>query len=295
MGLAVVNDPRSIGESATGVMVWWISLSVISVVNIVGWIIVARGQPRRVRDLEPSLESTRRWQLGLSALFVMGCAFGSFLPRAEAQRICLYDSWISAAVISRAVATVAELSMVAQWMLFLREYARGIQTTARATLGLALSRLLVPLIAIAEVFSWYTTLTSNFIGSVVEESTWALTASLLVVGLASIWPRYRRARRRLISTMIVFNVAYVIFMCSVDVPMYLGRWRADQARGKTYLSVSQGLSDATHRRVVTRAWADWRDEIPWMTLYFSAGVWGSLALVQVRPFRDHADSIAPAI
>ena len=256
MGLAVVNEPRSIGEPSAAVLVWWIGLSVISLVNIVAWIVVARGQARRTRGLEPALRSTRRWQLGLSALFVAGCAFRSFLPRAEAQRICLYDAWISAAVISRAVATVAELSLVAQ------------------------------------VFSWYTTLTSNFIGSVVEESTWALTASLLVMGLASIVPRYRGARRRLIATVIAFNVAYVMFMCSVDVPMYLRRWRADQARGKTYLSLGQGLADASHRRVVTRAWADWRDEMPWMTLYFSAGVWVSLALVQVRPFRDREDSVA---
>ena len=292
MGLAVVNEPRSIGEPSAAVLVWWIGLSVISLVNIVAWIVVARGQARRTRGLEPALRSTRRWQLGLSALFVAGCAFRSFLPRAEAQRICLYDAWISAAVISRAVATVAELSLVAQWTLFLREYARGARVKGQVGLGLALSWLLVPLIAMAEVFSWYTTLTSNFIGSVVEESTWALTASLLVMGLASIVPRYRGARRRLIATVIAFNVAYVMFMCSVDVPMYLRRWRADQARGKTYLSLGQGLADASHRRVVTRAWADWRDEMPWMTLYFSAGVWVSLALVQVRPFRDREDSVA---
>ena len=48
----------------------------------------------------------------LSALFVLGCAFRSFLPRAEGQRICLYDSWWSSAILSRSVATVAELAQL---------------------------------------------------------------------------------------------------------------------------------------------------------------------------------------
>jgi hypothetical protein len=27
------------------------------------------------------------------------------------------------------------------------------------------------------------------------------------------------------------------------------------------------------------AWEIWREEVPWMTLYFSIGVWPSLAMV----------------
>jgi len=82
-------------------------------------------------------------------------------------------------------------------------------------------------------------------------------------------------------------------MCLVDVPMYRRRWRADQALGKHYLSLAEGWRDASTRRVVTRAWSDWRDEMPWMSLYFTAGVWISLALVRSPPGRDakRVDSI----
>jgi hypothetical protein len=232
--------------------------------------------------MEPRVRRARRSQLALSALFVLGCAFRSLLPRAEGQRICLYDSWISAAVISRAVATVAELSLVAQWTIFLREYARG----ANARFAMALSFLFIPLITNAEIFSWYTTLTTNFIGSCVEESTWAVTAFLIVVSFSTLWNRYQGARRRIIGVCIASLTVYFVFMCSVDVPMYRARYRADQARGKHYLSVADGWHDASNRRVVTRAWSDWRDEMPWMSLYFTAGVWISLSMVRVRPFRD---------
>jgi len=271
------------GQS-TGVLVWWALLTAASAANIVFWIVVARNFARKAPSMEPSVRRARQWQLALSALFVLGCAFRSLLPRAEGQRICLYGSWISAAVISRAVATVAELALVTQWTIFLREYARGVN--ARVAMGLSV--LFIPLIVNAEIFSWYTTLTTNFIGSCVEESTWAVNAFLIVVGFSTLWNRYRGARRRIIGVCIASLTCYFIFMCSVDVPMYRARYRADQARGKHYLSIADGWHDASNRWVVTRAWADWRDEMPWMSLYFTAGVWISIAMVRVRPFRDAA-------
>jgi hypothetical protein len=269
------------GQS-TGVMVWWAILTVASAGNIVFWIIVARKFARQAPSLEPSVRRTRKWQLALAAIFALGCAFRSLLPRAEGQRIVLYESWLSAVVISRAVATVAELSLVAQWTIFLREYARGVN----ARLAMALSILFIPLIMNAEIFSWYTTLTTNFIGSCVEESTWAVTAFLMVVSFSTLWGHYTGARRRIIGVCIASLTVYFIFMCSVDVPMYRARYRADQARGKQYLSVSDGWRDASTRRVLTRSWRDWRDEMPWMSLYFTAGVWISISMVRVRPFRD---------
>ncbi len=272
-------------------MVWWAILTVASAANIVFWIVVARGFAHRAPSMEPDVRRTRQWQLALSAAFVLGCAFRSLLPRAEGQRIVLYDSWISAVVISRAVATVAELSLVAQWTLFLREYARGVN----ARLALALSWLFIPLIMNAEVFSWYTTLTTNFIGSCVEESTWAVTALLMVISFSTLFNRYEGARRRIIGVCVASLAVYFIFMCSVDVPMYRSRFRADTARGKQYLSVADGWRDAATRRVLTRAWVDWRDEMPWMSLYFTAGVWISISMVRVRPFRDARRAAATAL
>jgi hypothetical protein len=77
--------------------------------------------------------------------------------------------------------------------------------------------------------------------------------------------------------------------------MYLSRWQADEARGRVYLALGQGLTDAWTRRVVTFSWEEWRAEIPWMTLYFSVCVWWSLALVHApRSGPDQApDQPAP--
>jgi hypothetical protein len=51
----------------------------------------------------------------LCGAYVFGCAFRSFLPRADVQRICLFDTWLSSVIVGRSVATVAEVCFAAQW------------------------------------------------------------------------------------------------------------------------------------------------------------------------------------
>jgi hypothetical protein len=207
-------------------------------------------------------------------VFVFVCAFRSFLPRAEGQRFCLYDSWISDAPIARILATVAELAFVAQVALVLHAAAR----LAGSGKAAAISKTLVPLIALAEIFSWYTALTTNFIGSVFEESTWALTFSLAILGFALLRHHFDGALKRGITAAIVIAFGYVLFMCTVDVPMYWHRVLRDQATGQHFLSVADGWADSWSRRVVTLRWEDWRQEMPWMSLYFSVAVWLSIAM-----------------
>lgn len=255
-------------------MAWRVVLAAISLLNVSVWLYVAWTVVRRA-SANGGLQPPHRWQLALSALFVFGCAFRSVVPRADVQRIVLYDTWISSVMVGRSVATAAELAFVAQWALALREIA----TAARAEIVAAISRLMVPLIVVAEMFSWYAVLTTNYLGNALEESTWTLTAALMVSSCIILWPRAKAAGRRFLGTSIVVGGAYFIFMCLVDVPMYLARWRLDQGLGRRYLTFAEGLRDAATRWTVTHQWHDWRDEIPWMTLYFSVGVWTSLAMV----------------
>ena len=50
------------------------------------------------------------------------------------------------------------------------------------------------------------------------------------------------------------------------------------AGGRQFFGLFSGLHDVATRWVVTRDVAQWRDEIPWMSLYFSVAVWTSLLL-----------------
>jgi hypothetical protein len=271
--LLLCQRPAAFQSSA--VVAWWAVLCALAVLNVGAWELTARLVARRSATAEASVGRFRRWQLLLSAVFVLGCAFRALFPRADVQRIGLIDSWLSSALVGRSVATAAELCFMAQWALLLHAAARD--TGSR--FGVAVAWLVVPLIAVAEVCSWAAVLTTCYLGHVAEESIWTLCAALLLVACLLVWWRCRAARGPFLAAALVLGALYVAFMCTVDVPLYVSRWRADEASGRAYLALGPGLHDAWSRRVVTFSWADWQAEIPWMTLYFSVCVWWSLALV----------------
>jgi hypothetical protein len=80
---------------------------------------------------------------------------------------------------------------------------------------------------------------------------------------------------------VVACASAALVMLAVDVPMYLARWRHGRRSGLRYLPLMEGVKDALRRRRVARLWSEWKPEILWMSLYFSAGVWLSFCLVFV--------------
>ena len=265
---------------STGIVVWTTFLRATTAFNLCAWAFVAASLVRSKSTLTPGLYAIRRRQLLLSTLFVLGCGFRATLPRADVQRICFHDSWLSSVAMGRSVASVAEVAFIAQWALLLREGARkaGVRGVS------VVSRMLIPLIVLAELFSWYAVLTTNYLGNVLEESTWTVVSALAIGGFVVLWIRFRGRLRRFVATSLALLIPYFVFMCFIEVPMYVSRRRADTLSGRTYLSLDQGVPDSAFRRVVTRKWEDWRGEVPWMSLYFSTGVWVSLSLVRAPDF-----------
>jgi hypothetical protein len=260
---------------SASVIWWWSLLCAVGALNIVAWSFSAVALNRRQAVLPAEAYTVRRLQLILSAVYVFGCAFRAALPVYDVPRFCLFNCWLSSVIVGRSVATLAELCFVGQWALMLRETAR---TTGSVFAKIA-SLVMVPLIVIAETCSWYSVLTTSNLGHVAEESIWAIAAALLVVSLMTIWPRCTTTQRRLLTAGCVAGVAYVAFMVFVDVPMYLSRWLADEAVGRHYMSIADGLRDVSSRWVVSHRWEDWKSEMVWMALYFSVAVWISISLI----------------
>jgi hypothetical protein len=254
---------------------WWFFLCSVAGFNILAWALTAAALERRQAALSPEEYDLRRLQLLLSAGYVLGCAFRSALPVYDVQRFCLFDTWLSSVIVGRSVATFAELCFAAQWALLLREISRA----TGSGVGKVTAQVMVPLIAVAEICSWYSVLTTSNIGHVLEESIWAISAGLLVTSLLWIWPRVSTSLRPLLAAWCAAGIAYVAFMFLVDVPMYWARWLADEASGRSYLSLAQGFTDVSERWIVSHRWQDWQHEIAWMSLYFSVAVWLSIALV----------------
>src|SRR6201998_4284240 len=137
---------------------WWGSLTLISVANIAVWFVLYRQFHDTPVKASPGGLGL---MLVLCAAYVFGCAFRSLLPRADVQRICLFDTWLSSVTVGRSVATVAEIAFAAQWAIILHQL--GTMTAADTTLNAAW--VLVPLILIAECLSWHAVLTTNYLGN----------------------------------------------------------------------------------------------------------------------------------
>ena len=276
----ILHGQRAVESMSVGVLAWWTTLCAISVLNVCAWRHSAAALERRRATAEPAVHLFQQRQLLLSAVYVLGCGFRSVLPRADVQRIGLFDSWASSVMVGRSVATVAELCFMLQWALLLHTISRS----AGIRSGVVISWLLVPLIAVAETSSWYAVLTTSYLGNAIEESIWALSATLLLISGLALWSRCRAACRPFLGTALVVGIAYIAFMCFVDIPMYVTRWQADEAQGRIYLSLGEGLRDVWARWSVTFDLEQWRTEIPWMTLYFSVCVWCSIALTHAPQF-----------
>jgi hypothetical protein len=255
---------------------WWGLLTLVSLANIAAWFLLYRrlhapstGALGTASDIE--------LMLALCAAYVFGCAFRSVLPRADVQRICLFDTWLSSVLVGRSVATVAEVCFAAQWAIFLRQL--GDMTGADTTLNVAWA--VVPLILIAECFSWYAVLTTNYLFNAVENSIWAVAFLLVGIGLCRVLPEFNGALHVALVIAVIGIAGYLVFLVTIDVPMYFNRWRANLANGSEALRPLAGLYDVSTRWVVTHELAHWKDEIAWMSLYFSAAVWASLALCVV--------------
>jgi hypothetical protein len=263
----------------TAVFSWWLFLCAVSALNIGAWAITALTMNRHHATAD--VDALRRWQLILSAGYVFGCAYRSVFPVFDVPRLALFDTGLSSVVVGRSVATLAELCFVAQWALMLR-------ATSRATdspMGKTAAAAMLPLIVIAELFSWYSVLSTSNLGHVVEESIWGLCAALMVLSLAALWSRCAAPWRPLLATWCVAGAVYVAYMFLVDVPMYWSRWLADEASGRGYLSLAQGLADVSGRWTVSHRWDDWKSEVVWMSLYFSVAVWLSIALIHAPLLR----------
>jgi hypothetical protein len=261
---------------------WWALLTLVSSANIALWFLLYRqfrlqpaGGMYSGSDLEP--------MLFLCAAYVFGCAFRSFLPRADVQRICLFDTWLSSVVVGRSVATVAEVCFAAQWAIVLRQMGgmAGVDTTMYVAWAV------VPLILVAQCCSWYGVLTTNYLANAIENSIWAVAFLAVGIGLCRLLPEFHGLVRLALVVAIIGIAVYLAFLITIDVPMYLGRWQDGLADGSKVLSPLEGLRDASTRWVVTHDFAHWKDEIAWMSLYFTAAVWASLALCLVHYLGDH--------
>lgn len=260
------------------VALWWIFLVFASLVNIIAW---SWTKFYLFRDYSFSQFSffklTPKNMIWFSSFYVFGCAYRSIFPKADVQRICLFDSWLSSVFLGRSVATIAEIAFVAQWAIVIKFLSIHTQNKNVRII----SQYIIPPIIVAELFSWYAVISTNYFGNMIEESLWTLTYSIIAIALVLLHKHFMGAFRHAIKIAIFCSLVYVSFMIFVDVAMYHERWVQDSLSQKVYFNFIDGIKDLNTRWIVTYDIKDWRLEIPWMSLYFSFAVLVSILLCYV--------------
>ena len=260
------------------VALWWIFLVIASLVNIIAW-----SWTRYYLFNKQSIKNFKFYKLvpenliWFSGLYVFGCAYRSIFTKADVQKICLFDTWFSSVFLGRSVATIAELAFVAQWAIVIRYLAK--HTNDKKIIKI--SQFIVPLIFIAECFSWFAVITTNYLGNMIEESLWTVTYSLIMIALIKLWPKFKGAFQYALGISIFCNFTYILFMIFVDVHMYFTRWQEDLVSNKVHYGFIDGLVALNTKWIVTYDINSWRNEIPWMSLYFSLAVLVSIGLCYV--------------
>ena len=261
--LPLVHAPAAPGEWK--LKLWVGALGALAALNIGVWLWVARSGLVQTAYAET--------QLVLSGIYVAVCAFRSLFPRVDLERVCLWDSWLSAIVLGRTLATVAEVCFAVQCALFVQRLS---EVAGLPLLALG-AQAFVPLAVVAQTVCWIAVLSLNHAFHAVEEVLWSVIFLILsaATGAAAVFVD-GPVRLWLVAVAVAYAGGAVLTL-AVDVRMYLRRWRTYAACAR--LPLAAGLRDSGSRRLPQFAWAVWREEAPWMTVYFSVGVWTSLAMV----------------
>src|SRR5262249_32275162 len=103
----------------------------------------------------------------------------------------------------------------------------GTMTGADTTLNAAWA--IVPLILIAECFSWHAVLTKKYFANAIENSIWALAFFIVAVGLGRLLPEFDGAGRVVLVVAIIGIGGYLAFLAARAIPMLLSGSAASQA------------------------------------------------------------------
>lgn len=261
------------------IALWWASLTFFSILNIVLWLKTYHWFKQTSHKWTQDERSFSKLQLFLSAGYVFVCAFRSIVPRADVQKIVIWDTWLSSIMVGRSVATIGELCLAAQLALLLNFLSKKYDSSSVRLF----SFLIFPILFMAEWFSWYSVLTTNYIGNTIEESLWCTSGILLVFSSLILMNKTRGKEKYLFGMMGVYGLFYVLFMMTVDVPMYYSRFIEDRLEGKAYYSLLEGFNKVNTIWNPTTNYSDWQGELSWMFLYFTTAVWVSLGMIRT-PF-----------
>lgn len=261
---------------------WWGVMLSVSVLNLLLLAVVHFRSRKKPADASQQPTQERRLLHAAAVVFTFVCAYRSVLPRIDVERVCWLDTPLNWIIFGRLAATFAEVAWAMQMGLVLRRLAiclfnQQCLSVHGKNLACAAGILVIAFACIAECWSWTNLITENNIFAVVEQGLWSAIFLATGMGMALLVPFWRDAPRsyRLFAILAILMGAEQAWEAF---GLYLSRFQADQAAHKQYQGFSDGLKMLAGCATVTQDIQAWSGDFPWMTGYFSFGVWSSIWL-----------------
>lgn len=154
-----------------------------------------------------------------------------------------------------------------------------------ATLWIQASGLLaIGIYVLAECTSYYNVATTNELWCAIEVLLDGLSFLCMAPGAICLFCKcpgsvLSSTAKIFLAVTSILCVVYPCYNVFVDAPMYMERYKVDQSNHKQYFGFFEGLMDAAQRRVVAHSLSEWKEDMLWMTAYFSFGSLSGILLM----------------
>ena len=224
----------------------------------------------------------------LVIIYVLVCALRSIWPRVDGSGLCFYDNFISSPFFGRCCATVAEISFGLFLVNVTKIIFRYIGPFSVKNILSILNNSLVYIITIAQFFCWMGIISKDANYNAIEESLWTIFGSskfiiylILLLNINQLkQTKYVKSIKRILPYILIFSFSYIFFMVNIDVPMYLKRAKVNKKNNIKYNDFVDGVNTLTKCQKITKSYQDWKEDIPWLSLYFSLSVWASIIILK---------------
>lgn len=219
----------------------------------------------------------------LAIPWVFECAYRSFFPSLYLQRYVFWDTCFNSIIVDRTFACVGELCWCTQFAMALCFV--DVSINQKPSTWIQISGVAAVIIYVfAECTSYYNVATTNELWCAVEVLLDGLSFLCMAPGAIYLFCKcpghiHSSTAKMFLAITSVLCVVYPCYNVFSDAPMYMARYRQDQADHKQYFSFVQGLVDAAQRRVVAHTLSQWKEDMVWMTAYFSFGSLSGILLM----------------
>eukprot|EP01084_Bolivina_argentea_P272568 464121_1 len=262
---------------------WWSLMVLISILNFILLLYACKNYP----DAPTQVQTKGEYKIfKLSAIiFTIICAYRAVMPRIDVTRVCWFDTPANWILFGRITACIAEICWALQMGLLLRRFALVMYLPKYGKHFERAGISVIIIACIAECNSWANLITENNFFAVIEQFLWMVLFEITGIGMILLLKSLSYKTSTLTSYWIFGAIMIIIGLEQAyeAFGLYLVRYLQDENNHKIYYGFSDGLKKLTQCNQVTQNIADWDGDAPWMTGYFSIGVWSSIWLF-IAPF-----------